>query len=84
MRFHPANSAMRNKIPLSEQTTSGDLPPQQKAVHEGRRHQAVPLGIGMQDIRVVTEVAGRFCALPMEAGANVGDGDDIGFVEAMK
>jgi biotin carboxyl carrier protein len=29
-------------------------------------------------------VAGRVCALPVEAGANVGDGDDIAFVEAMK
>jgi biotin carboxyl carrier protein len=40
--------------------------------------------IGMPDIRVVTEVAGRVCALPPEAGASVGDGDDLAFVEAMK
>jgi biotin carboxyl carrier protein len=40
--------------------------------------------IGMPDIRVVTEVAGRVCALPLEAGASVGDGDDLAFVEAMK
>jgi biotin carboxyl carrier protein len=40
--------------------------------------------IGMPDIRVVTEVAGRVCALPVEAGASVGDGDDIAFVESMK
>jgi len=38
----------------------------------------------MPDIRVVTEVAGRVCGLPFEPGANVGDGDDIAFVEAMK
>jgi biotin carboxyl carrier protein len=38
----------------------------------------------MPDIRVVTEVAGRVCALPVAAGADVGDGDDIAFVEAMK
>jgi len=38
----------------------------------------------MPDIRVVTEVAGRVCRLPFEPGANVGDGDDIAFVEAMK
>ena len=38
----------------------------------------------MPDIRVVTEVAGRVCALPVQAGASVGDGDDIAFVEAMK
>jgi biotin carboxyl carrier protein len=40
--------------------------------------------VGMPDIRVVTEVAGRVCALPVEAGARVGDGDDIAFVESMK
>jgi biotin carboxyl carrier protein len=38
----------------------------------------------MPDIRVITEVAGRVCSLPFEAGANIGDGDDIAFVEAMK
>ena len=38
----------------------------------------------MPDIKIVTEVAGRVCALPVEAGASVGDGDDIAFVEAMK
>jgi biotin carboxyl carrier protein len=32
----------------------------------------------------VTEVAGRVCALPVETGASVNDGDDIAFVEAMK
>jgi len=40
--------------------------------------------IGMPDIKVITEVAGRVCSLPLEAGADVGDGDDIAFVEAMK
>jgi biotin carboxyl carrier protein len=40
--------------------------------------------IGMPDIRVVTEVAGRVCALPVETGASIGDGDDIAFVESMK
>jgi biotin carboxyl carrier protein len=38
----------------------------------------------MPDIKIVTEVAGRVCALPVEVGGNVGDGDDIAFVEAMK
>jgi len=38
----------------------------------------------MPDIRVVTEVAGRVCGLPVAAGAEIGDGDDIAFVEAMK
>jgi len=38
----------------------------------------------MSEIKIVTEVAGRVCALPLEVGASVGDGDDIAFVEAMK
>ena len=38
----------------------------------------------MPDIKVVTEVAGRVCALPVEIGGSIGDGDDIVFVEAMK
>ena len=38
----------------------------------------------MPDIRIVTEVAGRICALPVELGASVGDGAEIVFVEAMK
>jgi biotin carboxyl carrier protein len=38
----------------------------------------------MPEIKIVTEVAGRVCALPAEAGADIGDGDEIAFVEAMK
>ena len=38
----------------------------------------------MPEIKIVTEVAGRVCALPVEVGGNVGDGDDVAFVEAMK
>ena len=38
----------------------------------------------MPDIKIVTEVAGRVCALPLEIGVSVGDGDDVAFVEAMK
>ena len=38
----------------------------------------------MPDIKIVTEVAGRVCALPVATGGNVGDGDEIAFVEAMK
>jgi biotin carboxyl carrier protein len=40
--------------------------------------------IGMPDIRVVTDVAGRVCSLPAEIGSSVADGDDIAFIEAMK
>jgi biotin carboxyl carrier protein len=38
----------------------------------------------MPEIRIVTEVAGRVCTLPVQAGASVGKGDDVAFVEAMK
>ncbi len=38
----------------------------------------------MPEIKIVTEVAGRVCALPLQAGTSVGEGDDIAFVEAMK
>lgn len=38
----------------------------------------------MPEFRIVTEVAGRVCALPVQAGASVGEGDDVAFVEAMK
>ena len=38
----------------------------------------------MPEIKIVTEVAGRVCALPVEIGGTVSDGDEIAFVEAMK
>ncbi len=31
-----------------------------------------------------SDSAGRVCALPVEVGGSVGDGDDVAFVEAMK
>jgi biotin carboxyl carrier protein len=75
---------VRNKIPLAAQATSGNLPPQLEAVRESIVRQTVPSEDGMPEIRIVTEVAGRVCVLPVEAGASVGEGDDIAFVEAMK
>lgn len=38
----------------------------------------------MPEIKIVTEVAGRVCALPVDIGGSVGEGDDLAFVEAMK
>jgi biotin carboxyl carrier protein len=38
----------------------------------------------MPEIKIVAEVAGRVCALPVELNTKVGDGDEIAFVEAMK
>jgi biotin carboxyl carrier protein len=91
-----SNSAMRNKIPLADQATSGNLRPQAEGARPSFariaifarisiaiRAEAVPEN-GMPDIKIVTEVAGRVCALPVEIGGSVGDGDDIVFVEAMK
>jgi biotin carboxyl carrier protein len=75
---------MRNKIPLAEEATSGNLRPQQKAVAKGTCPSSFGRERGMPEIKIVTEVAGRVCALPVEVGGRVGDGDDIAFVEAMK
>ncbi|HKO71101.1 MAG TPA: acetyl-CoA carboxylase biotin carboxyl carrier protein subunit [Bradyrhizobium sp.] len=38
----------------------------------------------MPEIKIVTEVAGRICALPVQVGGTIEDGDDVVFVEAMK
>jgi biotin carboxyl carrier protein len=38
----------------------------------------------MPDIKIVTEVAGRVCGIPVATDSNVSDGDEIAFVEAMK
>src|SRR5882672_1283413 len=91
------NSAMRNKIPLADQATSGNLRPQAEGappfhlrvcrylrVFRSPYARRLPPENGMPDIKIVTEVAGRVCALPVEIGGSVGDGDDIVFVEAMK
>ena len=45
---------------------------------------AVQSGSGMPEIKVMTEVAGRVCALSADIGAHVGTGDDLVVVEAMK
>jgi biotin carboxyl carrier protein len=38
----------------------------------------------MPEIKIVTEVAGRVCAIPAQAGETVKEGADIAFVESMK
>lgn len=38
----------------------------------------------MPDIKITTEVAGRICAVAASVGEDIGDGDDIVLVEAMK
>ncbi len=38
----------------------------------------------MAEVKVATEVAGRVCALNVDVGARVNQGDDIALIEAMK
>jgi biotin carboxyl carrier protein len=38
----------------------------------------------MAEEKVVTEVAGRVCAIPAEPGAKVGAGENVLLIEAMK
>jgi biotin carboxyl carrier protein len=38
----------------------------------------------MPDIKIVTEVAGRVCSISVATGGDVGDGDEIASIEAMK
>lgn len=38
----------------------------------------------MPEIKIITEVAGRICAIPVEVGGSVADGDDVVVIEAMK
>jgi acetyl-CoA carboxylase biotin carboxyl carrier protein len=38
----------------------------------------------MSEIKILTEVAGRICAIAATVGTVVSDGDDIVLVEAMK
>ena len=38
----------------------------------------------MTEIKIITEVAGRVCAIAVDAGGEIGTGDDVIVVEAMK
>ncbi|MET4327396.1 biotin carboxyl carrier protein [Bradyrhizobium sp. i1.15.2] len=38
----------------------------------------------MPEIKIVTDIAGRVCATPVQVGGTVADGDEIVVVEAMK
>lgn len=38
----------------------------------------------MPETKIVTEVAGRVCALAVEPGREVNEGDDVVLIEAMK
>lgn len=41
-------------------------------------------GKSMPQIKIVTEVAGRVCAVVASTGGSIGSGDDVVLVEAMK
>jgi biotin carboxyl carrier protein len=77
---------LQNKLPQA--ICRHNCEPRAPALSDARipiamRTAAVPEN-AMPDIKIVTEVAGRVCALPVEIGGSVGDGDDVVFVEAMK
>lgn len=38
----------------------------------------------MSETKITTEIAGRVCALPVDPGQSVSEGDEIILVEAMK
>ncbi len=38
----------------------------------------------MPEIKIITEVAGRVCAVAAEVGGLINEGDDVAFVEAVK
>lgn len=40
--------------------------------------------IFVADIKITTEVAGRVCVVAASVGGEIGDGDDVVLVEAMK
>jgi biotin carboxyl carrier protein len=77
------------RIKLPQAICGHNTKPRAPAPFDARRRdrrdaRRLPPEKPMPDIKIVTEVAGRVCALPVEVGASVGDGDDIAFVEAMK
>jgi biotin carboxyl carrier protein len=76
------------QIKLPQAICRHNKKPRAPALHNARiciatRAAAVPES-EMPEIKIVTEVAGRVCALPVEIGGSLSEGDDIVFVEAMK
>jgi biotin carboxyl carrier protein len=76
------------RIKLPQAICGHNKKPRASALHDARilnatRAAAVPEN-EMPEIKIVTEVAGRVCALPIEIGGSLSEGDDIAFVEAMK
>ena len=57
----------------------------QSAIRPGASHAPrLSKGETMPEIKIVSDVAGRVCALSFNVGDAVSDGDEIAFVEAMK
>src|SRR6266566_1461692 len=83
--FHGIKFHLQIRLPqaICRYKPRADRPSCQRIAFDMRARAAVPEN-EMVDIKIVTEVAGRVCALPVEIGGSVGDGDDIAFVEAMK
>jgi biotin carboxyl carrier protein len=89
---------LRNYIPLAGYATSGNLRRQHQAArffsslwivdltgaHLLRAAVDMIAENAMPEIKILSEVAGRICSLPLVAGDTVGEGDEVAFVEAMK
>jgi biotin carboxyl carrier protein len=85
IKFH-----LQNKLPQA--ICGHNQKPRASALYDARNDARISIALravavpenGMPEIEIVTEVAGRVCALPVEVGGSVGDGEDVAFVEAMK
>src|ERR1700716_170510 len=82
--FHGIKFHLQNKLPQAICGHKPRAPALYLRILQSRSRAAAVPENGMPDIKIVTEVAGRVCALPVEIGGSVGDGEDIVFVEAMK
>src|ERR1700682_625970 len=61
-------------------TQAGRILSRKRIVHSALRNKRLR-GNGMPEIKILTEVAGRICAIPASVGAVVSDGDDLVLVE---
>lgn len=74
---------LKNKLPQAI-CCDNKKPCMKACVASMLAQDAMTPGSGMPEIKVMTEVAGRVCALPAEIGGHIGAGDDLVVVEAMK
>src|SRR3954463_1259029 len=75
---------LQNTLPQAICRDNTRVPPPKAGFPRWRNKRTRPSEREMPEIRIVTEVAGRVCALPVSVGTSVGDGDEVALVEAMK